>query len=91
MNNTLEGITDDIRIIDNKFDSLRELHSVNELRNIAFVEYKRGEYDESKLDELMNYIRETFIIERDIDKSMNELIDNIWKIKNKLDSIKKIY
>ena len=43
MNNTLEGITDDIRIIDNKFDSLRELHSVNELRNIAFVEYKRGE------------------------------------------------
>ena len=81
MNDTLDGITNDI-VKNNIF--------FNRLRENAYDEFKRYNYDKDKLDELMNYIRNTFVIQSSIDEDIEELKNIVWRIKHTLENITKI-
>lgn len=81
MNDTLNGITNDI-VKNNIF--------FNRLRENAYDEFKRYDYDKDKLDELMNYIRNTFVIQSSIDEDIEELKNVVWRIKHTLENITKI-
>ena len=81
MNDTLDGITNDI-VKNNIF--------FNRLRENAYDEFKRYDYDKDKLDELMNYIRNTFVIQSSIDEDIEELKNIVWRIKHTLENITKI-
>lgn len=81
MNDTLDGITNDI-VKNNIF--------FNRLRENAYDEFKRYNYDKDKLDELMNYIRNTFVIQSSIDEDIEELKNVVWRIKHTLENITKI-
>lgn len=81
MNDTLNGITNDI-VKNNIF--------FNRLRENAYDEFKRYNYDKDKLDELMNYIRNTFVIQSSIDEDIEELKNIVWRIKHTLENITKI-
>ncbi|KAK8839032.1 hypothetical protein M9Y10_020677 [Tritrichomonas musculus] len=81
MNDTLNGITNDI-VKNNIF--------FNRLRENAYDEFKRYDYDKDKLDELMNYIRNTFVIQSSIDEDIEELKNIVWRIKHTLENITKI-
>ena len=81
MNDTLDGISNDI-VKNNVF--------FNRLRENAYDEFKRYNYDKDKLDELMNYIRNTFVIQSSIDEDIEELKNIVWRIKHTLENITKI-
>lgn len=81
MNDTLDGISNDI-VKNNVF--------FNRLRENAYDEFKRYNYDKDKLDELMNYIRNTFVIQSFIDEDIEELKNIVWRIKHTLENITKI-
>lgn len=81
MNDTLDGISNDI-VKNNVF--------FNRLRENAYDEFKRYDYDKDKLDELMNYIRNTFVIQSSIDEDIEELKNIVWRIKHTLENITKI-
>ena len=81
MNDTLNGITNDI---------VKNIIFFNRLRENAYDEFKRYNYDKDKLDELMNYIRNTFVIQSSIDEDIEELKNIVWRIKHTLENITKI-
>ena len=81
MNDTLNGITNDI-IKTNLF--------FNRLRENAYDEYKRSGHDEDKLNEIMKFIRNTFVIQGRIDSDFNELKDIVWRINQSIDKINDI-
>lgn len=81
MNDTLNGITNDI---------VKNIIFFNRLRENAYDEFKRYDYDKDKLDELMNYIRNTFVIQSSIDEDIEELKNIVWRIKHTLENITKI-
>ena len=78
MNDTLNGITNDI-VKTNLF--------FNRLRENAYDDYKRSNYNESKLDEIMHYIRNTFIVQGNIDQDFKELQSIVWRINQSIDNI----
>lgn len=81
MNDTLNGITNDI-VKTNIF--------FNQLRENVYNEFKRNNYDDDKLDELMNYIRNTFAIQSSIDEDFDEIKNIALRIKNTIENIKKL-
>ena len=81
MNDTLNGIVNDI-VKTNIF--------FNKLRENVYDEFKRNNYDDDKLDELMNYIRNTFMIQSSIDEDFDEIKNIALRIKNTIENIKKL-
>lgn len=82
MNDTLNGITNDI---------VKNNILFNELRANIYDEFKQSNYDESKLDEIMNYIRNTFMIQKSVDENIEDLKNLTWRIKHTLENIMKIH
>lgn len=62
----------------------------NELRNNVYETYCDISDYENKVDELMNYIKNTFIMQNQIDKYFDKIKKYAWLIKNNIDDISKL-
>lgn len=61
----------------------------NDLRNNAYDEFKIAKTDDDK-NNVMNYIRNTFVIESNIEDDINKLKDIVWRINHTLQQHKLI-